>query len=221
MQPETMLTPTENGASAPGVNGYATPVPGDLMSSATGAAGALAGWAMSSISRKVGATPPTPPTNFDAVPGMQIITTDLSTMIGSTPSPGTAPPGPDTLAPPNASTATRTSFDSTSAVQTRTAPGATAPGLAITSKPAVASKGKGLALRAKKTNLADVLAAEMANEIGDAWGEASAAEATSTGHLNVEAKQASGWGTQGDLMDINADQDDWSAHSLKALVTWN
>ena len=64
MQPETMLTPTENGASAPGVNGYATPVPGDLMSSATGAAGALAGWAMSSISRKVGAVPPTFPTNL-------------------------------------------------------------------------------------------------------------------------------------------------------------
>src|SRR5258706_8363068 len=62
MQPETMLPPTENGASAPGANGYATPVPGDLMSSATGAAGALAGWAMSSISRKVGAVPPTFPT---------------------------------------------------------------------------------------------------------------------------------------------------------------
>ena len=58
-QPETMLPPTENGASAPGVNGYAAPLPGDLMSSATGAAGALAGWAMSSIGRKVGASPPT------------------------------------------------------------------------------------------------------------------------------------------------------------------
>lgn len=59
MQPETVLPPTENGASAPGVNGYAAPVPGDLMSSATGAAGALAGWAMSSISRKVRGVPPT------------------------------------------------------------------------------------------------------------------------------------------------------------------
>lgn len=134
-------------------------------------------------------------------------------MIGSTPSISTASPGPDTLAPPNASTSTRTSFDSTSAVQTRTAPGPTAPGLDITSKPAVASKGKGLALRAKKTNLADVLAAEMANEVGDFWGEAPAAEATSAEHLNDESKQASGWGTQGDLMDINADQDDWSEHA--------
>lgn len=144
---------------------------------------------------------------------MQIITTDLSSMIGSTPSIGTASPGPNTLAPPNASTTTRTSLDSTPAVQTRTAPGPTVPGLAITSKPAVASKGKGLALRGKKTNLADVLAAEMADELGDAWGEVSAAETTSTGHLNDESKQASGWGTQGDLMDINADQDDWSEHS--------
>lgn len=148
---------------------------------------------------------------------MQLITTDLSSMIGSTPSIGTASPGPNTLAPPNASTTTRTSFDSISAVQTRTLPEPTAPGLGITSKPAVASKGKGLALRAKKTTLADVLAAEMADEIGDAWGEVSAEQATSPGHLTVESKKAGGWSAQGDLMDINADQDDWSEQLLEYL----
>ena len=143
---------------------------------------------------------------------MQLITTDLSSMIGSTPSIGTASPGPNTLAPPNASITTRTSFDSISAVQTRTPPEPTAPapGLGITSKPAVAPKGKGLALRAKKTTLADVLAAEMADEIGDAWGEVPGAQATSPAQLNVESKKAGGWNAQGDLMDINADQDDWS-----------
>lgn len=73
MQPETVLPPTENGASAPGVNGYAAPVPGDLMSSATGAAGALAGWAMSSISRKVRVShPPAPPHNFDVSIGCSL-----------------------------------------------------------------------------------------------------------------------------------------------------
>lgn len=152
---------------------------------------------------------------------MQLVTTDLSSMIGSTPSLGTTSPGPSTLAPPNGSTATRTSFDSMSAVRAQTPPESTAPGPGIASKPAIAPKGKGLALGAKKTRLADALAAEMADELGDAWGEVSAARATSTGHLNVGSKQAGGWSGQGDLMDINADQDDWSKRSLQAFVTRN
>jgi len=58
----------------------------------------------------------------------------------------------------------------------------------------------------------------MADELGDAWGEGSAVVATSTGHLNVGSKQVAG---QGDLMDVNADQDDWSKRPLKALVRSN
>lgn len=148
---------------------------------------------------------------------MQLVTTDLSSMIGSTPSNGTTSPGPSTLASPNGSTATRTS----SAVQAQTPPESTVPGLVITSKPAIASKGKGLALGSKKTRLADALAAEMADELGDAWGEVSSAGATSTGHLNVGSKRAGGWSGQADLMDVNADQDDWSKRSLNACVTSN
>lgn len=137
------------------------------------------------------------------------MTTDLTTVIGSTPGLGTPTPGPSTLAPSNTSTSTRASFDSTSVVPARSPPGPSALGLGITSKPA-ATKSKGLALGAKKTSLADALAAEMADELGDDWGEGSAAKATSAGHLNVGSKLTGGWNAQGDLMDINADQDDWS-----------
>jgi hypothetical protein len=149
------------------------------------------------------------------------MTKDLSSMIGSTPSLGTPSSGPSTLSPPNASTSTRASIDSTSAVQTRTPAASTAPSLGITSKPAAVSKGKGLALGGKKTTLADALAAEMADELGDAWGEVSAAETTSTRHPNGGSRRTGGWNAPGDLMDVNADQDDWSEQSLKALVTRN
>jgi len=75
-----------------------------------------------------------------------------------------------------------------------------------------------MVLRAKKTTLADALAAEMADELGEAWGEASRADATSTGHPNVGSKRVGGWSTKGDLMDVNADQDDWSEQSIKTTV---
>jgi hypothetical protein len=132
------------------------------------------------------------------------MTAELSTTIGSRPSLGTPPPGTSTLAPSSVSTSGRASFDSTS-VPTRP-PKATASGLGITSKPAV-TKGKGLVLGAKKTSLADALAAEMEGELGDAWGEGSAG---TTGTGNTESRRANGWSSQGDLMDLNADQDDWS-----------
>lgn len=147
------------------------------------------------------------------------MTTDLSTAIGSAPSLGTPSLGPSTLAPSNASTSTRASFDSTSAVPARPPPGPSALSLGTTSRPA--TKGKGLALGTKKPSLADAFAAEMADELGDSWGEDSAAKATSTGHLNVGSKPAGGWNTQGDLMDINADQDDWSERFLETSAMSN
>lgn len=55
----------------------------------------------------------------------------------------------------------------------------------------------------------------MADELGDSWGEDSTAKETSTGHLNVGSKPVGRWSAQGDLMDVNADQDDWSERLLK------
>jgi hypothetical protein len=185
----------------------------------------LAGWAMSSISRKVRVIPPTFPPQIlmwclGAAHDNRPLLRDRLDTFDRHSLTRTRALGPTKCLEPT-TRHLHPHLDSTSAVKTRIPPGSTTLGLGITSKPAVASKGKGLALGGKKTTLADALAAEMANELGDAWGEVSAAEATSTGHLNSGSKRAGGWSAPGDLMDVNADHDDWSKRYLKAQLTKN
>ncbi|KZT32860.1 ARM repeat-containing protein [Sistotremastrum suecicum HHB10207 ss-3] len=149
----------------PGVQGSNIPNQSTLVNSAAGAAGALAGWAMSSISKKI--------TTGDMQPNLALP--------GGIDRPTSAPPPPagTTQAPPtipiaSPSLSTFSTFD----------PGNHAH-----------AKGKAMQLGASKTSSN---AAQSSLAAASAWADEIVA---STG--------ADAW--DGDLMDVNADADDWSA----------
>ncbi|KXN90149.1 N-terminal kinase-like protein [Leucoagaricus sp. SymC.cos] len=130
------------------------PAPGGLVNSATGAAGALAGWAMSSLGKRVSGLSQS--SNIGELPNKPFST-------------------PTTSSPPSTS-----NFSSS------------------TLSPSTSTKGKGLQLggsaRGKSSSNA---IADFAKELED--------ESSGPGGLGDNP-----WGND-DLMDINADEDDWSA----------
>ncbi|KAJ3559364.1 hypothetical protein NM688_g390 [Phlebia brevispora] len=148
-----------------------------LVNSAAGAATALAGWAMSSLGKK-------------------LATADLQSTMSAVPQAAAADIDRTTSAPPTetaSSTMSRPSPYPTFATSLST-PGQTSSTRSTTS----GSKGKGMQLGAGKLATAPHLAAE--------WAEEAAAEA----EAEEEAMHHNPWGND-DLMDVNADQDDWSA----------
>lgn len=165
--PETAIP--ENDAMPPGFLPPTSPGSNTLVSSAAGAAGALAGWAISSLGKKL------------AAGELQ------SSMETSVDRPSSAPP-------PSAST-------NGSVKPPRV--GATLSSPAVPVRPASfaapgnASKAKGMHLGANK-----VPAGVQASSSVPDWAQEAAAE--------IDAGQGNPWGND-DLMDVNADQDDWSA----------
>ncbi|KAK8853130.1 hypothetical protein IAR55_003831 [Kwoniella newhampshirensis] len=146
-----------------------------LVNSATGAAGALAGWAIASL-------------------GKQLAQTEMHSSMSASASSNLAPPSTtSTSTSPAASP--RPSSDGSSFFGTSpTTPGPSVPKAKSASKPSTLGpySSTGLKLGGKKpaatpSNLADVVAGEWEEEDGgNAWG-------------------------MDDLIDVNADQDDWSA----------
>jgi SCY1-like protein 1 len=173
--PETAIT--ENGEPS-----TLAPLPGQdtLVNSAAGAAGALAGWAISSLGKK-------------------LATADMQSTMNAAPGldqPTSAPPpsgGPSTL-PKRPSPLP---FMPTASTQNSTL---SSPSVPHTSNTAMgldtASRAKGMQLGASKVP-ASVAAASLAAQLE----EEAAAE---------EGVEGNPWGTD-DLIDINADEDDWSA----------
>ncbi|KAI0344760.1 ARM repeat-containing protein [Trametopsis cervina] len=153
-----------------------------LVNSAAGAAGALAGWAISSLGKK-------------------LTTGDLQSTMGSVSQaaaidmsrPGSAP---------LASASAGLTGDSIrpNLTSTLSTPDAKPKSLANGSS----SKAKGMQLGASKIPASSQVAVD--------WAEEAAAEAEAEG-----SGQANAWGTD-DLMDVNADQDDWSAFETAPVV---
>ncbi|KAH9945690.1 armadillo-type protein [Amylocystis lapponica] len=149
-----------------------SPGPNTLVNSAAGAAGALAGWAISSIGKKLAAS-------------------DLQSTMGSSPGidrPGSAPPPSN--GPPNGLNG---SVVRPSAPASSSSPAIPRAKAAI---PPSTSKTKGMQLGAHKMPGSLAQAAE--------WAEEAAAE------TDADESNGNPWGND-DLMDVNADQDDWSA----------
>ncbi|KAF8637981.1 hypothetical protein AX16_010613 [Volvariella volvacea WC 439] len=172
--PETALV------ESTGEHGDAT-MPGGLANSAAGAAGALAGWAFTSLSKKLVASDlqsnmATPP----SAPGER--PTSAPPPAGSTGSLGTPPTdtyrGTVSAAPSNIASPVGSTF----------------------SKPA--PKGKGMQLGGSKASSASITAG---------WGDYDDMFSTSTSsNIVVDSNDTNPWGND-DLIDVNADQDDWSA----------
>ncbi|KZT24267.1 ARM repeat-containing protein [Neolentinus lepideus HHB14362 ss-1] len=173
--PETAIVEIGGLPGGPGPWAPPAAAQANLVNSATGAAGALAGWAISSLGKK-------------------LVSADLQTAISSSPNLGidrpiSAPP-PMTLNQPSGSSSV-----------TRPSP------LAVVSTPDVlrssslalggASKAKGMQLGAHKAP-ASASVAVFPTELEE---EMSAATSIEAGNP---------WGND-DLMDVNADDDDWSA----------
>ncbi|KAL0581808.1 Nuclear aminoacylation-dependent tRNA export pathway component [Marasmius crinis-equi] len=168
--PETAINPMDRlgeNSLPPGAPGQAT-----LVNSAAGAAGALAGWAMSSL-------------------GKRLVSSDMQTTMAT----NTEIDRP-TSAPPPA--------DDTRIGSLRPSPLLTSVSAAnsVVSSPAfpnhtpAASKARGLQLGANK-----VPPSVVAASLGQKLAEEAAAE---------DGIDSNPWGND-DLMDVNADQDDWSA----------
>ncbi|EJD37516.1 ARM repeat-containing protein [Auricularia subglabra TFB-10046 SS5] len=185
--PETVLQP--EGAPAVGATAYSSgpsTTSEALVNSATGAAGALAGWAISSLGKKLAAG--------DLVSAMET----ASALVASPPldRPMSAPP------PPASSSSGSGLNGSVSAVK----PPLASPALSTVSAFAGngaprPSKAKGLQLGASKKPAASLAAQIAAAEDDDPVDDGAIEDA---------------WG--GDLMDVQADQDDWSeCHSRAAL----
>jgi SCY1-like protein 1 len=146
-----------------------------LVNSAAGAAGALAGWALSSIGKKL--APADLQSTMSAV--AQVASDDI---------------GRPTSAPPSSSGLNGSASRAPSYVNITLA--ASVPGIAPgTSALGSTSKVKGMQLGASKLPVTHMPAE---------WAEEAAAEAEAE-----EATQGNPWGND-DLMDVNADQDDWS-----------
>nr|VWP01486.1 ESCRT-II complex subunit VPS22 [Ganoderma boninense] len=176
--PETAAV-TENEMPQVQLNGSS---PNALVNSAAGAAGALAGWAISSLSRQIASG--------------TLQTTAASTLGTSIERPTSAPAAHvgngNTLAPATTSTggskfgATRMQSD-----------------VGLAQGGTTTSKGKGMQLGATK------LPASASSSIPD-WAEEAAAEVDTSSGTNP-------WGND-DLMDVNADEDDWSKCAASFVV---
>ncbi|KAF5370779.1 hypothetical protein D9758_002135 [Tetrapyrgos nigripes] len=170
--PETALAPgSEQSAEAATA---ASTIQGALVSSAAGAAGSLAGWAMTSIGKRLAAS-------------------DLQSTIAS------STLDRSTSAPPPAEN-NKTSYIRPSPLMTSISAAnstVTSPSFPTKSTPSSSSKAKGMQLGANKVS-PGVAAAALAQQLEE---EAAAEEGVS---------QDNPWGND-DLMDVNADEDDWSA----------
>ncbi|KAL4248157.1 Catalytically Inactive Kinase-Related Protein [Abortiporus biennis] len=155
----------------------ASGAPATLVNSAAGAAGALAGWAITSLGRKLAAA--------------DLQSTIAGTSAESAPSLDRSNSAPVPQSIPGGFT---NGFGSTSPLPPLTS---TLSSPSTNSLGSSTSKAKGMQLGANKVP-ANVTMSKMAAE----WAEEAAAEA--------EASQSNPWGSD-DLMDVNADQDDWSA----------
>ncbi|PSR88589.1 hypothetical protein PHLCEN_2v5116 [Hermanssonia centrifuga] len=142
-----------------------------IVNSAAGAAGALAGWAISSLGKK---------STMNAVP--QAAAADIDR---------------PTSAPPTSTSNPANSLTRPSPYPTFSAVLSTPDRVPVTRNVGSTSKAKGMQLGASKVPVSAHMPAE--------WAEEAAAEAEAE-----EASRSNPWGSD-DLMDVNADQDDWSA----------
>ncbi|KAF9017526.1 ARM repeat-containing protein [Hymenopellis radicata] len=165
--PETAISDVNDKLAA--ITG-AAPQDGTLATSAAGAAGALAGWAISSIGRRLAAT-------------------DMQSTIGGATidRPTSAPPPEDSRIGNLRPSPLLTSVSAANSTVSSPA----IPGFSI--KPA--SKGKGLQLGAHKSSSA--VSAALIDQLTE----------------EVAAENDNPWGGD-DLMDVNADEDDWSAFEV-------
>ncbi|RDX48021.1 ARM repeat-containing protein [Lentinus brumalis] len=169
--PET--APAEDEMPQVQINGS---TPNALVNSAAGAAGALAGWAITSLGKKL------------ATGDLQ---TSMTSAIGpSIDRPTSAPAANAALAGNTLTLSSTSDFSSGPPPLTPTLSSSSGPTRSLTSP----SKGKGMQLGATKV-------LSHASAIPD-WAEEAAAE--------METSSTNPWGN-GDLMDVNADEDDWSA----------
>ncbi|KAL6308201.1 ARM repeat-containing protein [Sparassis latifolia] len=168
--PETAMVETEAMPAMfpPGPEGQ-----NNLVNSAAGAAGALAGWAISSIGKK-------------------LATADLQSTISSVNGSGIDRPG--SAPPPAFSRSSDRSSLGPSSLLDSTLSSPASPTVQISTSNSM-SKAKGMQLGAHKMPVSSMVA--LANErVEEAMAES-------------EASQHNPWGSD-DLMDVNADQDDWS-----------
>ena len=170
-QPETAAA-EENEMPQVQLNGSS---PNALVNSAAGAAGALAGWAISSLSR-------------------QIASGTLQSTVASTL--GTSIDRPTSAPAANAGNTLATSSSSSSLGGSTFGATKMQSDIRLAQGGMLTSKGKGMQLGSTK------LPASAASNIPD-WAEEAAAEVDTSTSTNP-------WGND-DLMDVNADEDDWSA----------
>ncbi|THH30408.1 hypothetical protein EUX98_g3776 [Antrodiella citrinella] len=167
--PETSITEGVTGVAAvlaTQQNGSTT-----LVNSAAGAAGALAGWAITSL-------------------GRSLATADLQSTISPTGIPASSAPNSAPVSAANGLSG---------GVSSRPSPLAhtlSSPGPGASTKP-LGSTSKGMQLGAHKTPASATM-----HDMAMGWAKEAAAE--------VDTSGSNPWGTD-DLMDVNADEDDWSA----------
>ncbi|KAH8108102.1 hypothetical protein BXZ70DRAFT_36637 [Cristinia sonorae] len=168
--PETMVVPDGPASIVNAVT--QNPGSGTLVNTAAGAAGALAGWAITSLGKSLAAADLQ--STMSSVTGAALVPSAIAPLAGANGLSGLPPPPvplQSTLSSPGSSLAAK-SLGSTSAA-------------------------KGMQLGANKTPISMI-----AHETDMSWAEEAAAEA--------EANHSNSWGSD-DLMDVHADQDDWSA----------
>ncbi|TBU30194.1 armadillo-type protein [Dichomitus squalens] len=183
--PETVPT-IENEMPQVQINGSS---PNALVNSAAGAAGALAGWAISSLGKQLASG---------------TLQSSVASTIGTSIDRPTSAPAANVGSAPNpSSTSTLSGFRGgpVGMPLTPTLSSVTGPTRALTS----ASKGKGMQLGATEVPASVSSASD--------WAEEAAAE------LDASTSTATNpWGND-DLMDVNADEDDWSAFETAPLAT--
>ncbi|KAI0915763.1 hypothetical protein AcV5_003595 [Taiwanofungus camphoratus] len=174
--PETAIA--ENEVLPPGFL-PSSPGPNTLVNSTTGAAGALAGWAISSL-------------------GMKLAAADLQTTMGSSSESGTDRPSSTPL-PAGRNTSDGLNglgiWPATPRLDSTLSSPILPATRSITSDTTSTTKGMRLG-----TNIS--AASSSAPNMAPEWAQEAAAE--------VSGPQGNPWGNE-DLMDVNADQDDWSA----------
>ncbi|OBZ68346.1 N-terminal kinase-like protein [Grifola frondosa] len=177
--PETAIV--ENDVLSIGAFPPAAPGPNTLVNSAAGAAGALAGWAISSLGKKLAAAD---------------LQSTMGSAVGSAVDRSTSAPLPlGTSGMSNGSGSGLAGALPTPKLETRLSSGGATRSLAST------SSAKAMHLGASK--------ASTSLNVPPEWAEEAAAE--------LEASQSNPWGND-DLMDVNADQDDWSAFESAAVT---
>ncbi|KAJ3569627.1 hypothetical protein NP233_g4935 [Leucocoprinus birnbaumii] len=175
---KTMPETVEQDPTAPSIEqlGGALPAQAGLVNTATGAAGALAGWAISSIGKRLAASDLQSSMAAGSAAGMDQLGAPTPPNIGELP---TKPFSTPTTSPPLP---------------------------ASTSSSSVKGTGKGLQLggKARASNTSDAIAdfaRELEDEINMPGG---------SGAWGLGGGGDNPWGND-DLMDVNADEDDWSA----------